>query len=164
MGLISRVSSRTYRHTMADKVAKLLEIKTSNPDNITAAVFDEEFYNSLDEANKADFLKCLNSGIENEDSGMGCYACQPNDYERFKPFFQAALEKYHKVDLSKKSHKNNWSLEGVEGLPADGKLDLTNLGLPELSMRVRTGRNLKKFPMPGGLESRGQSKYGTSNG
>jgi len=143
MGLISRVSSRTYRHTMADKVAKLLEIKTSNPDNITAAVFDEEFYNSLDETNKADFLKCLNSGIENEDSGMGCYACQPNDYERFKPFFQAALEKYHKVDLSKKSHKNDWNLETT--------YDLAELGLPALSMRVRTGRNLKNFPMPGGM-------------
>ena len=48
-------------------------------------------------------------------------------------------------------HTNNWSLEGVAGLPADGKLDLTKLGLGETSMRVRTGRNLKAFPLPGGM-------------
>ena len=48
-------------------------------------------------------------------------------------------------------HTNNWSLDGVAGLPADGKLDLTKLGLGETSMRVRTGRNLKAFPLPGGM-------------
>lgn len=136
---------------MSDIIAKIQEIKVKNPDNITAACFDESFYNSLKDDDKKEFLKCLNSGIENPESAMGCYACQPNDYERFKPFFSKALEKYHKVDLNKKQHKNNWSLQGVEGLPADGKLDLTNLGLPALSMRVRTGRNLNKFPMPGGM-------------
>jgi creatine kinase len=36
-------------------------------------------------------------------------------------------------------------------LPADGILDLSKLGLPALSMRVRTGRNLKKFPLPGAM-------------
>jgi creatine kinase len=39
----------------------------------------------------------------------------------------------------------------VEGLPEDGVLDLSKLGLPALSMRVRTGRNLKKFPLPGSM-------------
>jgi hypothetical protein len=32
-------------------------------------------------------------GIENPDSQMGCYACQPEDYDRFKPFFSKALAK-----------------------------------------------------------------------
>lgn len=52
------------------------------------------------------------------------------------------------VPASKK-HVNDWSLKGVAGLPADGKLDLTKLGLGTTSMRVRTGRNLKMFPLPG---------------
>ena len=69
---------------------------------------------------------------------MGCYACQPSDYDRFKPFFAKALAKYHGVAEDAK-HVNDWSLAGVEGLPADGNLDLAKLGLPELSMRVRTG-------------------------
>jgi len=68
----------------------------------------------------------------------------PNDYDDFKPFFKQVLEKYHKVDLNKQKHQNNWDFKGVEGLPSDGKLDLCALGLPPLSMRVRTGRNLKK--------------------
>jgi creatine kinase len=66
------------------------------------------------------------------------------------PYLDACIRKYHKVDAGK-SHVMNWSLDGVEGLPADGKLDLTKLGCGELSMRVRTGRNLKAFPLPGGM-------------
>ena len=82
---------------------------------------------------------------------MGCYAYSPVDYDEFSWFFKPALEKYHKVDLSKTKHKNNWSLKGVAGLPKDGKLDLAKIGLPALSMRVRTGRNLSKYPLPGAM-------------
>jgi hypothetical protein len=82
---------------------------------------------------------------------MGCYAMNPGDYDDFKPFFKAALEKYHKVDLNKTKHVNNWDLKGVAGLPADGQLDITKIGLTALSMRVRTGRNLKKYPLPGAM-------------
>ncbi len=35
-------------------------------------------------------LQICRSGIENPDSGMGCYAMQPADYDRFKPFFSKA--------------------------------------------------------------------------
>lgn len=75
----------------------------------------------------------------------------PTDYDEFYPFFKKALELYHKVNLDKVKHVNNWSLAGVEGLPADGKLDLNKLGVGELSMRVRTGRNLRKYKLPGGM-------------
>ena len=78
------------------------------------------------------------AGAENGDSLMGCYAMQPKDYDRFKPFFSKVLAEYHGVAEDAK-HVTNWSLEGVEGLPEGGKLDLAALGLPELSMRVRTG-------------------------
>ena len=81
---------------------------------------------------------------------MGCYACQPEDYDRFKPFFSKALAKYHGV-AEDAQHVNDWSLEGVEGLPEGGVLDIAALGLPELSMRVRVGRNLKAFPLPGAM-------------
>ena len=81
---------------------------------------------------------------------MGCYAMQPGDYDRFKPFFSKVLADYHGVAKDAK-HVNNWSLEGVEGLPVSGKLDLSRLGLPALSMRVRVGRNLADFPLPGAM-------------
>jgi creatine kinase len=43
-------------------------------------------------------------------------------------------------------HVNDWSLEGVEGLPEGGVLDLAALGQPALSMRVRVGRNRPRPP------------------
>jgi len=116
-----------------------------------AQCFDVDYYNTLSDDLKARLLWCCNSGIDNPDSSMGCYACRPDDYDDLKPFFQKALEKYHKVDLSKTKHTNNWSLHGVAGLPESGSLDLSALGLPALSMRVRTGRNLKAFPLPGSM-------------
>jgi protein-arginine kinase len=82
---------------------------------------------------------------------MGCYAMNPGDYDTFKPFFREALQKYHKVDLKTTKHKNNWDLKGVKGLPEDGQLDISKFGLGALSMRVRTGRNLKKYPLPGAM-------------
>jgi hypothetical protein len=82
---------------------------------------------------------------------MGCYANNPDDYETFKPFFKKALEVYHKVDLSKQKHHNDWNFAGVAGLPSSGVLDLSKLGLPPLSMRVRTGRNLNRFPLPASM-------------
>jgi len=133
-----------------DVCAKIAKLAAENPDNICLNTFDADYYNSLSDDDKPAFLKCLNSGIENVDSGMGCYACQPEDYDRFKPFFSKALAKYHKVAEDAK-HVNDWSLEGVEGLPEGGVLDIAALGLPELSMRVRVGRNLKAFPLPGAM-------------
>jgi creatine kinase len=135
-----------------EKVAQIMALKEKWKDNIAVQCFDKAYYDQLDsDDKKTAFLKCLDSGRENPDSGMGCYANKPEDYETFIGFFKPALSKYHKVNLDEKKHQNNWSLEGVAGLPEDGKLDLTKLGLPELSMRVRTGRNLKKFPLPGSM-------------
>jgi protein-arginine kinase len=136
--------------TPPDIVAQIVGLLAKNPDNICLNTFDAGYYSSLAAELKPAFLKCLASGVENPDSGMGVYACQPNDYDRFKPFFSKALAKYHRVAEDAK-HVNDWSLEGVEGLPEDGVLDIAKLGLPELSMRVRTGRNLKDFPLPGAM-------------
>jgi creatine kinase len=75
---------------------------------------------------------------------------QPSDYDRFKPFFSQVLADYHSV-AADATHTNNWNLAGVDGLPEDGNLDLAALGLPPLSMRVRVGRNLADFPLPGAM-------------
>jgi creatine kinase len=75
---------------------------------------------------------------------------QPTDYEEFRPFFSQVLAAYHKVDVGAK-HENNWDLASVEGLPEDGKLSLLDFRLPPLSMRVRVGRNLAEFPLPGAM-------------
>lgn len=146
------------------KVQQILDLKSKCPDNLAIQCFDLAYYNSLNKDLQTRFLKCLDSGRENIDSGMGCYANHSDDYEVFFPFFKQALSRYHKVNLDEKKHVNNWSLEGVEGLPADGKLDLANLGLPALSMRVRTGRNLKKFPLPGSMTKQDRLDMETAMG
>ena len=137
---------------MTDKTMTELisSIKKSHPDNIAMSCFDFGYYNSLSPDLQKRMLACARSGFENPDSGMGAYAIQPDDYDVLTPYLDACIRKYHKVPAGQK-HVNDWSLEGVEGLPADGKLDVTKLGLGELSMRVRTGRNLKAFPLPGGM-------------
>jgi len=116
-----------------------------------AQAFDADYYKTLTEDQQIRLLTCCLSGVKNPDSCMGCYAMNPKDYDEFSPFFKKALAQYHKVDLAVKKHVNNWSLEGVEGLPEDGQLNLNALGLPDLSMRVRTGRNLCKYPLPGAM-------------
>jgi len=131
--------------------AQIMEIKNKQKDNCMAQAFDKKYYDSLSKADKLRLLTCCLSGVANPESCMGCYAMSPSDYDDFKPFFDKALSQYHKVDLKQTSHKNSWSLDGVDGLPASGILDLLEIGVGELPMRVRTGRNLKKFPLPGAM-------------
>lgn len=133
-----------------DQLDRIAKLKSENPQNIALQCFDPAYLATLDENGQARLMTCLNSGIENPDSEMGCYACQPSDYDDFRPFFAKALAAYHKVPDDAR-HANDWSLAGVEGLPEGGVLDLAALGLPELSMRVRVGRNLADFPLPGSM-------------
>ena len=133
------------------KFDQIMSLKPKLPNNIAIQWFNADFYNSLSPDLQTQFLKCLDSGRENHDSSMGCYANNPTDYETFKPFFRQALQIYHKVNLDEKKHVNNWDFKGVAGLPESGILDLSVLGLPALSMRVRTGRNLNKFPLPASM-------------
>jgi len=134
----------------AEAIGRIFLIKKLYPENRMAKHFDLAYFNTLSDDEKKGLIQCCRSGIENPDSGMGCYAMQPSDYDRFKPFFSKVLADYHKVPADRK-HVNDWSLKGVEGLPESGNLDLTALGLPALSMRVRVGRNLADFPLPGAM-------------
>ena len=109
-----------------------------------------DYFNTLSVEKKKRLLAIVRSGTCNADSGMGCYAMDPKDYDEFNPFFSAVLSDYHKVPPTQ-CHVTEWSLDGVKGLPAGGVLDVTKLGLPPLSMRVRVGRNLADFPLPGAM-------------
>ena len=135
---------------ISDLVNKIMALKPQWPDNIAISCFDPVYFSTLSDHQKLRLLKCLNSGIENPDSEMGCYACQPSDYDDFKPFFSKVLARRHNVSETAQ-HVNNWSFRGVADLPEDGILDIAKLGLPALSIRVRVGRNLKDFPLPGSM-------------
>jgi creatine kinase len=133
-----------------DPLAKIKAVQESHPNNLGCKHFDESYYQTLDDDKKARLLAILKQGYEVPDSSMGCYAMQPSDYDEFKPFFSKVLAEYHNVGEDAR-HVNSWSLEGIEGLPEGGRLDLAALGLPALSMRVRVARNLVDFPLPGAM-------------
>merc|ERR1712137_614789 len=135
---------------LAKKLEAIESVKASNPDNLAMKHLDFDYFYELSATEKKGLLQCVNTGLENPDSNMGCYAMQPADYDHFKPFFSKVLSEYHGVPEDAK-HVNSWSLKGVEGVPADGVLDLGKLGLPMLSVRARVGRNLKDFPLPGAM-------------
>ena len=134
----------------SELVEKIESLKHSWPENIALQCFDSAYFSTLNEQQKFRMVKCLKSGIENPDSQMGCYACQPADYDDLKPFFSKAIARYHRV-CEDARQVSNWNLSGIKGLPEDGILDLARLGLPALSMRIRTGRNLEKYPLPGAM-------------
>eukprot|EP00916_Digyalum_oweni_P020368 GHVL01033920.1.p1 GENE.GHVL01033920.1~~GHVL01033920.1.p1 ORF type:complete len:384 (-),score=61.70 GHVL01033920.1:70-1221(-) len=136
--------------TYGEKIRRVLSIKEVQKDNIMARHFDLSYFDSLNDEEKQDLLKVCESGISNPHSQMGCYAMQPSDYDRFKPFFAKVICDYHKVPQNAK-HVNDWSLDSISEISPSGVLDIESLGLPPLSMRVRVGRNLKEFPLPGAM-------------
>jgi creatine kinase len=73
---------------------------------------------------------------------------RPNDYRDFAAFFDPLIRDYHKAAADAK-HVTDWDASAVG---ENGVLDVSKLGLSELSMRVRVGRNLKKFNLPGAMD------------
>ncbi len=136
---------------MDKQLERLISLKTRYPDNIGVQSFDHEYFQSLDTGLQARLMRCLRSGIENPDSEMGCYACHHSDYDDLKPFFSKVLSQFHQVG-PQAHHRSSWDLSAIPGLLEHGQLDITRLGLPPLSMRIRTARNLSDFPLPGGME------------
>jgi len=141
----------------AEALARIFLLKRLYPDNLAIKYWNYDYFNSLSEAEKDALLAVARSGIENPDSGMGMYAMQPSDYDRFKPYMDAVIRDYHHVPAGQK-HVTDWKLDGVKGLPANGVLDLSKLGLKDVSMRVRVGRNLGAFPLPGAMNKDDRTK------
>uniref|UniRef100_A0A0G4FGF7 Arginine kinase n=1 Tax=Chromera velia CCMP2878 TaxID=1169474 RepID=A0A0G4FGF7_9ALVE len=137
-------------------LAKIEAAKHLNPDNLMAKYWDLGYFTSQNQLKQLGLLQIVRSGAENPDSGMGMYAMQPTDYDDFKKYFDECIKAYHKISGEVK-HVSSWELkdaEDAEGIPADGKLDVRNIGIPDdqpLSMRVRVGRNLSTFPLPGAM-------------
>eukprot|EP00301_Raphidiophrys_heterophryoidea_P019676 c4559_g1_i1.p1 GENE.c4559_g1_i1~~c4559_g1_i1.p1 ORF type:complete len:436 (+),score=89.57 c4559_g1_i1:73-1308(+) len=132
------------------ELARVSKVRDTMPENRMAKHFSESYFLAQSPEHQNRLLKICRSGIENPDSSVGCYAMNPDDYDTFKPFLGKVIADYHRV-TEDAIHINDWNLIGVDGLPDDGQLDLQALGLSALSMRVRVGRNLADFPLPGAM-------------
>ncbi len=79
---------------MERAIEKIQALKPDWPANIALQCFDQAYFATLSEGDQRRLLKCMNSGIENPDSEMGCYACQPSDNDDLNPFFSKVLAHY----------------------------------------------------------------------
>lgn len=132
-------------------------ISVSNPGNrcVKYLLQERKWVEGLSAAEKKDLYACVKTGIENKDSGLGCYAMKPTDYETYAKFFDAVIQDYHSGDADSK-HVTDWDISAVGEA---GVLDVTKLGLEELSMRVRVGRNLAEFNLPGLMDKAERLKF-----
>jgi len=135
-----------------DTIAKVAK---DQPGNRAMKYFKTEDFNKLDAEQKARFIACVRTGFENPTSGLGCYAMKPSDYKDFGFFFDPVIRDYHSAAADAK-HVTDWDASKVG---ENGVLDVTKLGLDELSMRVRVGRNLAKFNLPGAMDKVERIKF-----
>jgi len=139
----------------AEELARIASVAASNPGNRATKYFDADYFASLPLKLQERLLACVRTGFENADSGLGCYAMAPDDYETFAPFFDAVIRDYHGASADA-VHVTDWDASSVGD---NGVLDVTKLGLSELSMRVRVGRNLKQFNLPGAMDKNERIRF-----
>jgi len=85
-------------------------------------------------------LDCIQSGVENLDSGVGIYAPDAEAYSVFADLFDPIIEDYHKGFKKTDKHPpKNWG--DVETLG-----DLDPQGEFVVSTRVRCGRSMEGYP------------------
>ena len=152
------LTDEQYKEAVDKLFAEVEAIRTSNPGNRCAKYLTREIFDSYEKADQMTLYKCAKTGIENKDSGLGCYAMKPEDYTKFEKFFDPLIRDYHGA-AADAVHVTDWDASGVgEG----GVLDVTKLGLEELSMRVRVGRNLADFNLPGLMDQAERIKFETT--
>jgi len=125
---------------LPDTVTK---IRQAHPDNLMARYFDADYYRSLAPELQAGLSRMVASGVDNPDSQMGVYAMHPDDYDRYQPYLDKVIRDYHGLE-GNICQRSDWYT---------GELDLATIepSLSEVSMRVRVGRNLASFPLPGAM-------------
>ena len=103
----------------------------------------EDIYDLLKDkqtANNFTLTQAINSGVENEDSGIGVYAGDEESYSVFAPLFDPIIEEYHGFSKTDK-HKSNLNVDDLDAPNPDPEGEFI------LSTRIRVGRNLKGIPL-----------------
>jgi len=155
--MFSQDMSPETREKLVEELTGTCEgILVENPGNRCCTyakdyVSTEEF-KSLSNEDVITFWKCIKTGIDNPDSGLGCYAMTPDDYSKFGGFFDKVIRNYHGDTTGEKKHETDWNT-------GDTDYDVTKLGQEELSMRVRVGRNLIGFNLPGAMDKNERIKF-----
>jgi hypothetical protein len=129
------------------KKARIRAIRSAHPGNLMARHFSEDYFDSLDESKRDRLWRIIRTGIENPDSQMGAYAQNSSDYEDFEPLLEPMIRDYHNIPREREiGQKHDWSATASRC-----NLEDIDPALNSVSMRVRVGRNLAVFPLPGAM-------------
>jgi len=126
------------------KVEDIARVRETHPDNLMARYFDRAYYEALPPDHQRRLELIIATGLQNPDSIMGAYAMHPDDYDLFRPYLDKLIRAYHHID---------GAVGQVSDWDTGGTLDLRRIdaALGDVSMRVRVGRNLADFPLPGAM-------------
>ena len=128
-------------------IAEIAAIRAAHPGNLMARHFDGDYFRSLDGAAQRRLEAVIRSGIENPDSQMGAYAQQSRDYRDFNAVLEPMIRDYHGIATGAAiAQRHRWPEAGDSV-----RLDAIDPALGDVSMRVRVGRNLDSFPLPGAM-------------
>jgi creatine kinase len=142
------VAERVSVEEIYENFLKRLEaIRASHPANRCAKYMTRELFMSFPPDQRDILYRCCKTGADNPDSGIGCYILTPDNLKQYRKFFDPLIRDYHKASATDK-HVTDWDISSIGD---KGVLDLTKLGLSDVSMRVRVGRNLKRFNLPGNM-------------
>lgn len=125
-------------------IEKIAKIRQTHPNNLMAKHFDPAYFSSLNSAHQQRLLQIIRTGIVNPESIMGAYVMHPDDYDLFQPYLDLMIRDYHSIQGELKQ-VSNWDCGELFDL---SQIDAS---LADSSMRVRVGRNLSNFPLPGAM-------------
>ena len=128
-------------------IARIEAIRSDQPGNLMARHFDGAYFRSLDGSTGSRLFQIIRSGFDNPDSQMGAYAQHADDYEEFRPLLEPMIRDYHNIpDGQDIAQTHDWSAS-----KSGCNLEDIDPRLSNVSMRVRVGRNVAAFPLPGAM-------------
>jgi len=80
-------------------------VRRKHPQNKTAkalCALETWITNEISDDGLKRLEKCVRSGLDNGDSGIGCYAMQPSDYDDLSPFFDKVVQDHHATHSNQK--------------------------------------------------------------
>merc|ERR1719223_1949215 len=110
--------------------------------NLTPAIYEQ--LKDKVSSNGFTLERGIQSGIDNQDSGVGLYAGDDDSYSTFAPLFDAVIEDYHGGYKPTDKHISDMDPSKVIGNPdPEGKY--------VISTRIRVGRNIKGLGLSPGI-------------
>eukprot|EP01083_Nonionella_stella_P242851 846766_1 len=128
-----------------EKLENATDSKSLLKKYLTRQIFDKLKSQKTEQG--CDLQSCIQSGIDNLDSGTGIYASDSDAYVVFSDLFNPIIMDYHKLDSLDgfKHPKQNFVFN--DSFPADLDPD----GKFIISTRVRVARNVNGYPLRGGM-------------